>query len=262
MSSTLPSLYAPRPFPGLQSGPYMLPDQLMHTWPASMHIARWLLAAFLWLRSLPLTLQSVCTKFGEEISSCWNFYFSVLYEIRYKLLMELYRQMESELKRFCYIGFGCTYSILVQVLEFISLSLSLSLFQLFLTWMCSVICFPHSTETGTAERWVNGGRGEIRGCLCWCCCWKKCSSNDSLSDLCNVESHTSPQKNCYSKYIHSLKVLRYRAKRAREIKGNSKNNQQKQQPVLKCNVFCHSLTSWYCPHSCVYISRHPLQRIS
>ncbi|XP_030917265.1 uncharacterized protein LOC115948476 isoform X4 [Geospiza fortis] len=23
--------------------------------------------------------------------------------------------------------------------------------SLFLTWMCSVICFPHSTETGTAE---------------------------------------------------------------------------------------------------------------
>lgn len=125
--------------------------------------------------------------------------------------------------------------------------------------MCSVICFPHSTETGTAEGWVSGGRGEgeIRGCLCWCCCWKKCSSNGSLSDLHNVESHTTPRKKCDYKYIHSLKVLRYRAKRAREIKGNYKNNQLKQQPLLKYNVFCHSSASWYCPHSCVFISRHP-----
>lgn len=109
--------------------------------------------------------------------------------------MELDRQMESELKTLCCISFGCTYRILAQVLEFISLSLSLPLFQLFLTWMCSVICFPHSTETGTAEGWVSGGRGEgeIRGCLCWCCCWKKCSSNDSLQ-ICIMWSPTPPHR--------------------------------------------------------------------
>lgn len=38
--------------------------------------------------------------------------------------MELDRQMESELKMLCCISFGCTYRILAQVLEFISLSLS------------------------------------------------------------------------------------------------------------------------------------------
>lgn len=52
-------------------------------------------------------------------------------------------------------------------------------------------------------------------------------------------------------------MLRYRAKRGREIKGNCTNNQQKQQPVLKSNVFYHGSASWYCPHSCVYISRYP-----
>lgn len=42
------------------------------------------------------------------------------------------------------IVFGCIFRMSVQVLEIISLPLSL--FQLFLTWTCSVICFTHSTE--------------------------------------------------------------------------------------------------------------------
>lgn len=48
----------------------------------------------------------------------------------------------------------------VQVLEIISLPLSL--FQLFLTWTCSVICFTHSTEMAQLRgEWLVGeGKGE------------------------------------------------------------------------------------------------------
>nr|XP_005482539.1 uncharacterized protein LOC102067838 isoform X1 [Zonotrichia albicollis] len=40
-------------------------------------------------------------------------------------------------------------------------------FQLFLTWMCSVICFPHSTETGTAEG-PGARRAGARDTSSWC----------------------------------------------------------------------------------------------
>ncbi|XP_059349931.1 uncharacterized protein LOC132087593 [Ammospiza nelsoni] len=38
---------------------------------------------------------------------------------------------------------------------------------LFLTWMCSVICFPHSTETGTAEG-PGARRAGARDTSSWC----------------------------------------------------------------------------------------------
>lgn len=92
-----------------------------------------------------------------------------------------------------------------------------------------MVCDLFHTQlwNGTAEGWVTAGigEGEIRSCLCWHRRRKKCSWNDSfglsLSVLCKVKSHIAPQKGCKDQYIHSLNVLRCRAKkRAGEIKAS------------------------------------------
>lgn len=77
------------------------------------------------------------------------------------------------------------------------------------------------------------------------------------SQICKMWSPTPPHRKTVTLNIFTVLKCSDRAKRAREIRGNHKNNQRKQQPILKCNVFCHGSTSWYCPHSCVFISRHP-----
>lgn len=98
------------------------------------------------------SLAQPTTKFSKEVSATSTF---LSYRKTGKITNGAGWADWIWAKMFCRVGLGCTCRMSVQVLEIISLPLCL--FQLFLTWMWSVICFTCSSEMAQLRgEWLLG----------------------------------------------------------------------------------------------------------
>lgn len=144
---------------------------------------------------------------------------------------------------FCHISLGCIFRMSVQVLEIIYLCI----FQLFLTWMWSAICFTHNSEMAQLRgEWLLGlGKGKSWAAYVGTDAERSVHEMIALvppSEFCVKWSPTLPHRKAAKINIFTVWMRSDVGQKELEKSRHPVKNHHRQWPLLKHTVFCHSST--------------------